>query len=150
MFEYFKNMVATQNKEQDNFQKKLQVATCALFFEIAKADENFTREEHEKIVSIMKSKYELDNNGAGELMSLTEESIKKSVSIYEFATIVDQSFSKDEKLELMKELWQLIYTDKKLNKYEDNLIKRIGDILKLEHKEVIDAKLMVKGELGLE
>ena len=149
MFEYFKNMVATQNKEQDNFQKKLQVATCALFFEIAKADENFTREEHEKIVSIMKSKYELDNNGAGELMSLTEESIKKSVSIYEFATIVDQSFSKDEKLELMKELWQLIYTDKKLNKYEDNLIKRIGDILKLEHKEVIEAKLMVKGELGL-
>ena len=150
MFEYFKNMVATQNKEQDNFQKKLQVATCALFFEIAKADENFTREEHEKIVSIMKSKYELNNDEANELMSLTEASIKKSVSIYEFATIVDQSFSKDEKLELMKELWQLIYTDKKLNKYEDNLIKRIGDILKLEHKEVIDAKLMVKGELGLE
>ena len=149
MFEYFKNMVATQNKEQDNFQKKLQVATCALFFEIAKADENFTREEHEKIVSIMRSKYELDNDGADELMSLTEESIKKSVSIYEFATIVDQNFSKDEKLKLMKELWQLIYTDKKLNKYEDNLIKRIGDILKLEHKEVIEAKLMVKGELGL-
>ena len=149
MFEYFKNMVATQNKEQDNFQKKLQVATCALFFEIAKADENFTREEHEKIISIMRSKYELDNDEANELMSLTEESIKKSVSIYEFATIVDQNFSKDEKLKLMKELWQLIYTDKKLNKYEDNLIKRIGDILKLEHKEVIEAKLMVKGELGL-
>ena len=149
MFEYFKSMITTPAVEQDSFQKKLQVATCALFFEIAKADENFTREEHEKIVSIMKSKYELDNNGAGELMSLTEESIKKSVSIYEFATIVDQNFSKDEKLKLMKELWQLIYTDKKLNKYEDNLIKRIGDILKLEHKEVIEAKLMVKGELGL-
>lgn len=150
MFEYFKNMVTTQAKEQDGFQKKLQVATCALFFEIAKADENFTREEHEKIVSIMKSKYELDNEEADELMSLTEESIKKSVSIYEFATIVDKNFSKDEKLELMKQLWQLIYTDRKLNKYEDNLIKRIGDILKLEHKEVIDAKLMVKRQLGLE
>ena len=149
MFEYFKSMITTPAVEQDSFQKKLQVATCALFFEIAKADENFTSEEHEKIVSIMKMKYELDNDEANELMSRTEESIKKSVSIYEFATVVDQNFSKDDKLELMKELWQLIYTDKKLNKYEDNLIKRIGDILKLEHKEVIDAKLMVKGELGL-
>ena len=149
MFEYFKSMITTPAVEQESFQKKLQVATCALFFEIAKADENFTNEEHEKIISIMESKYELDNEEADELMSLTEESIKKSVSIYEFATLVDQNFSKDEKLELMKELWQLIYTDKKLNKYEDNLIKRIGDILKLEHKEVIDAKLMVKGELGL-
>ena len=149
MFEHFKNMITTQVNEQDSFQKKLEVATCALFFEIAKADENFSNEEHEKIVSIMRTKYELDNDEANELMSLTEESVKKSVSIYEFATLVDQNFSKDEKLELMKELWQLIYTDKKLNKYEDNLIKRIGDILKLEHKEVIDAKLMVKAELGL-
>ena len=149
MFEHFKNMITTQVNEQDSFQKKLEVATCALFFEIAKADENFSNEEHEKIVSIMRTKYELDNDEANELMSLTEESVKKSVSIYEFATLVDQKFSKDEKLELMKELWQLIYTDKKLNKYEDNLIKRIGDILKLEHKEVIDAKLMVKAELGL-
>ena len=150
MFEYFKSMITIPTTEQDSFEKKLQVATCALFFEIAKADENFTNEEHEKIVSIMKERYDLNGEEADELMSQTEESIKRSVSIYEFATIVDQNFSKDEKLELMKELWQLIYTDKKLNKYEDNLIKRIGDILKLEHKEVIEAKLMVKGELGLD
>jgi uncharacterized tellurite resistance protein B-like protein len=91
----------------------------------------------------------MNDDEADELMSLTEESIKRSVSIYEFATLVDQNFSKDKKLELMKNLWQLIYTDKKLDKYEDNLIKRIGDILKLEHKEVIEAKLIVKGELGL-
>ncbi len=149
MFEYFKSIVTIPSDEEDSSQKKLQIATCALFFEIAKADEDFTNEEHIKIVSIMKSKYELNNDEADELMSLTEESIKKSVSIYEFATLVDQNFSKDEKLELMKELWQLIYTDKKLNKYEDNLIKRIGDILKLEHKEVIEAKLIIKGELGL-
>ncbi len=149
MFEYFKNMITTQTNEQDSFQKKLQVATCALFFEIAKADEDFTNEEHEKIVSIMKTKYELDNNEAKDLMLHTEESIKKSVSIYEFATLVDQNFSKDEKLELIKNLWELIYTDKKLDKYEDNLIKRIGDILKLEHREVIESKLLVKSEMGL-
>ncbi|MGA8264798.1 MAG: TerB family tellurite resistance protein [Ignavibacteriaceae bacterium] len=149
MFEYFKSMITIPTSEKDSFEQKLQVATCALFFEIAKADENFTDEEHEKIISIMKKRYDMNDDEADELMSLTEESIKRSVSIYEFATLVDQNFSKDKKLELMKNLWQLIYTDKKLDKYEDNLIKRIGDILKLEHKEVIEAKLIVKSELGL-
>ena len=149
MFEYFKNMITTPADEKDNFQRKLQVATCALFFEIAKADENFTEADHEKIISIMKEKYQMDDDEADELMLLTEESIKKSVSIYEFATLVDQNFSKNEKLELMKNLWQLIYSDRKLDKYEDNLIKRIGDILKLEHKEVIEAKLLIKNEMGL-
>ena len=97
----------------------------------------------------MKKKFELGTEEVNELISRTEESIKKSVSIYEYTTLIDNNFSRYEKLELMKNLWRLIYTDKKLDKYEDNLIKRIGDMLKLEHKEVIEAKLMVKGEVGL-
>ena len=149
MFEYFKNMVTTTTGEQDNFQKKLQIATCAIFYEMAKADEDFSTDEHEMIVSIMRDKFDLSDDAVDELVSNTEESIRKSVSIYEFTTLIDKNFTRDEKLELIKNLWRLIYTDNKLDKYEDNLIKRIGDMLKLEHKEVIQAKLMIKGELGL-
>ena len=149
MFEYFKNMVTTTTGEQDSFQKKLQVATCAIFYEMAKADENFSTDEHEMIVSIMRDKFDLSDDAVEELMWNTEESIRKSVSIYEFTTLIDENFTRNEKLELIKNLWRLIYTDNKLDKYEDNLIKRIGDMLKLEHKEVIQAKLIVKGELGL-
>jgi uncharacterized tellurite resistance protein B-like protein len=149
MFEYFKSLVSAPANKQETLQKKIEIATCALFYEIAKADENFSDNEHDMIVSIMKEKFELADEEADKLMLLTEESIKESVSIYEFTTLLDQNFSKEEKLELMKNLWRLIYSDKKLDKYEDNLIKRIGDMLKLEHKEVIEAKLMIKGELGL-
>ena len=149
MFDYLKSMITTKTNEQDNPQKKLQVATCALFYEMARADEKFSENEHEMIISIMKKRFELENEEVNELISRTEESVKESVSIYEYTTLIDDNFSRYEKLELMKNLWRLIYTDKKLDKYEDNLIKRIGDMLKLEHKEVIEAKLVVKGELGL-
>jgi uncharacterized tellurite resistance protein B-like protein len=149
MFEYLKSLVSTPANKPDALQKKIEIATCALFYEIAKADENFSDDEHNMIVSIMKEKFGLADEEADNLMLQTEESIKKSVSIYEFTTLLDQNFSKEEKLELMKNLWRLIYSDKKLDKYEDNLIKRIGDMLKLEHKEVIEAKLMIKAELSL-
>ena len=149
MFEYFKSMITIPADEEDSSQKKLQIATCALFYEMAKADEDFSDEEYEMIISIMKEKFALEDSEVNKLMSLTEERIKQSVSIYEFTTLLDQNFSKDEKLELMKNLWRLIYTDKKLDKYEDNLVKRIGDMLKLEHKEVIESKLIVKSEIGL-
>jgi uncharacterized tellurite resistance protein B-like protein len=46
----------------------------------------------------------------------------------------------------MKNLWRLIYTDQKLDKYEDQLVKKLGKMLHLEHKDVIAAKLMVKKE----
>lgn len=153
MFEYFKNILTAapgNSGETYGIQKKLQVATCALFFEMAKADDNFSEVENKKIISIMKEEFNLDNEQVDELLVQAEESIKKSVSIYEFTTVIDQNFSKEEKNELMKNLWRLIYIDGKLDKYEDNLVKRIGDMLKLEHKEVIDAKLIVKSELNIE
>jgi uncharacterized tellurite resistance protein B-like protein len=149
MFEYLKSLVSTPANKPDALQKKIEIATCALFYEIAKADENFSEDEHNMIVSVMKGKFGLADEEADNLMLQTEESIKKSVSIYEFTILLDRNFSKEEKLELMKNLWRLIYSDKKLDKYEDNLIKRIGDMLKLEHKEVIEAKLMIKAELSL-
>ena len=152
MFEYFRNIL-TANPERNgpefSTQKKLQVATCALYFEMAKADDNFTEIEQKKIIAIMKDEFNLGDDEVDELIQLTEESIRKSVSIYEFTTIIDENFSKNEKNDLMKNLWRLIYIDGKLDKYEDNLVKRIGDMLKLEHKEVIESKLIVKKELNL-
>jgi uncharacterized tellurite resistance protein B-like protein len=149
MFEYFKSLVSSPNNKHDILQKKIEIATCALFYEMAKADEDFSDDEHEMIISFMKEKFNLGDDEVKKLMFQTEARIKQSVSIYEFTTLLDQNFSKDEKLELMRNLWRLIYTDKKLDKYEDNLIKRIGDMLKLEHKEVIESKLFIKEEIGL-
>ena len=152
MFEYFKKLVTNDTvdpKDKRKGDRKLQVATCALFFEMTKADDVFTDEEHGIIRSVMREKFELDDDDIDELFMQAEESIKKSVSIYEFASLIDSGFSREEKFELMKNLWRIIYTDDVLDKYEDNLIKRIGDILKLEHKDVIDAKLIVKQELNL-
>ena len=51
---------------------------------------------------------------------------------------------------LIKNLWRLIYTDARLDKYEDHLIKLIGGMLNLEHKQIIDAKMLVRYELGID
>jgi uncharacterized tellurite resistance protein B-like protein len=48
----------------------------------------------------------------------------------------------------MTNLWKLIYTDGRLEKHEDRLIKIIGSTLNLDHKDIINAKLLVKQELG--
>lgn len=152
MFEYFRKLITDDrdgSKGQGEVEKKLQIATCALFFEMAKADDVFSDKERRIISSVMKEKFGLSKVEIDDLFLQAEESIKKSVSIYEFATLIDQGFSKEEKFELMKNLWRIIYTDDVLDKYEDNLIKRIGDILKLERSDVIDAKLVVKNELNL-
>lgn len=129
--------------------RKLEVATAALFVEMAKADGEFTEDEREKIIKVMKNTFELDDECVQDLIELSEEKIKESISLYEFTSIINENFSNEEKFTLMKNLWKLIYIDEKLNMYEDHLAKKIGGMLNLDRQKIIEAKLIVKEEKGI-
>ncbi|MFO7526504.1 MAG: TerB family tellurite resistance protein [Ignavibacteriaceae bacterium] len=158
MLNYLRKIISPEGDEQlegqtgnheNKVSRKLEVATAALFVEIAKADGEFTENERKKIIKVMKNTFELDDECVQDLIELSEEKIKESISLYEFTSIINEKFSNEEKFTLMKNLWKLIYIDEKLNMYEDHLAKKIGGMLNLDRQKIIEAKLIVKEEKGL-
>lgn len=157
MFEYLRKIISPDNdftgsvtsNHKTERDKKIEIAACALFIEMAQVDGEFTDDERKFILSEMKKTFDLDEECANNLMDLAEKKVKESVSVYEFTTIINTTFSNDEKLDLIQNLWKLIYRDNKLSAYEDQLIKRIAGNLNIEHKDIISAKLLVKEQLGL-
>lgn len=158
MFEYLRKIFSdltpsSENTAADstniNKNKKVEIAACALFIEMAKADGEFTDDERDFVISEMKNTFNLGEEYVNELISLAEERVKQSVSLYEFTGVINTTFTQEEKLELIESLWRLIYKDKKLSEYEDHLMKRIAGTLNVEHKQIINAKLWVKQQLGL-
>ena len=110
-------------------QKKVQIATCALFLEVANSDDDFAEEEKEKIYESMRDIFGLEDEYINELISLSKEQIQKSV-----------------KYDVVKNLWKLIYADNKVDQYENLFIHRISNNFHLEHKDLIAAKLEAKKE----
>ena len=49
----------------------------------------------------------------------------------------------------MKMIWREIYADRHLNGHEDYLVHKMATILKLQHVQLIEAKMAVRDELGL-
>jgi uncharacterized tellurite resistance protein B-like protein len=147
MIKYLKQILSqpVQADELDE-EKKLQVATCVLLIEMAGSDSEFSDDERKKIITVMQNTFELEEEYVNELIELSEEEIKESISLYEFTPTINQNFTREEKFELIKSLWRLIYTDETLNMHEDHLIKKIGRMLNLEHSDIIAAKMIVKGE----
>lgn len=135
-----------QNKNVD---KRLQVAACALFIELAKADGKFTDEERKFIITHMKNCFNIDEEYANELMGLAEKRVKESVSIYEFTSEINEHFTQEQKEKLIENLWRLVFTDEKMHAYEDHLMKKVSLTLNIEHKKLIEKKLLVKAELGI-
>ncbi len=132
---------------EKNEDLKVQIATCALFLEIAKADGEISEDEMLKLVEVMKSTFEIEDEFIEELIELTKADLKKSVSIYEFTSKINETFTQEEKNKILVDLWRLIYVDESLDKYEDFMIKRIAGNLKFEHHQIIEAKLFVKEEM---
>ena len=127
---------------------KIKIAATALMVEMANSDGSITEEEYESITNSIQKVFNIEIEKIKELIKISKEELKESVSLYEFSGVINENFSLDEKIELMDQLWRLIYTDNKLDKYEDKLIKQIGGMLKLDHREIINSKLFIKQQLG--
>ncbi len=159
MFEYIKKVLSNESNENfkeenidqsDHHEKQLQIATAAIFIEMAKADGEFSDDEREHIVVSLKNRFGLEDECVHDLIELSHTELKDSVSLYEFSGVINKNFTFEDKFALLKNLWRLIYTDKTLDKYEDHLIKMIGGMLQMEHKQIINAKMLIRQELNLE
>jgi len=158
MFEYVRKILSdssyvvpgdTESRGLNNNEKQLQIATAAVFIEMAKADGTFTVDERKSVVKGLKNQFKIDDKYVEELLTLSEERVNESISIYEFSNVINENFSDEDKFLLLKNLWRLIYADERLDGYEDRLMKIVAGMLMMEHRQIIKAKLLVRDELHL-
>lgn len=148
MLEYFKELLTggLKGRPEEDKKNRVQIATCALLIEIASADDNFTEVERAKIIEIMKNTFSLSSEYVKELIEIAQRQIKSSVSLYEFTDIINLNFTREEKLDILLNLWRLIFVDDIMDKYEEFVVRRIASNLKLEHQDLIAAKLLARDE----
>ncbi|MBL0687213.1 MAG: TerB family tellurite resistance protein [Sulfurospirillum sp.] len=121
----------------------LQVAVCALFVEMARIDELFTADEMAAVIAILQDKYGLAPENTKALIAAAETGLQESVDYWQFAWLINKNYSMEEKVAVIEMLWRVVYLDGKLDKYEDYLMHKLAKLLRLHHKQLIDAKLKV-------
>jgi len=122
----------------------LQVATCALLLEAAHADNDFTAEEEEAIARMVGARFGLDTEQTTELLHVADEERKSSGDLYQFARLINDSFTHARKLAVLELLWQVVYNDGVLEAHEDALMHKMGTLLGVRHEELMALKLKVK------
>ncbi|MBW2406963.1 MAG: TerB family tellurite resistance protein [Deltaproteobacteria bacterium] len=122
----------------------INVATCALLVEIARIDGTFTKEEMQTVLSILKEKYGLSREHADALIAEAEKELEESVDLWQFARLINENYSNEEKMEIIETLWRIVYVDGKMDQYEHYLMNKLKNLLRVSHHQLIEAKLKVK------
>ena len=141
MFNFLKKKESSKLQQIDIISK-----TASLLIHAAKIDENYTN--NEKII-IEKTLVELGANKEklNELMKHAEKNEENSNQILDFTKDIksaDQNF----KIKLIESLWKIIYSDKRSDLYESNLMRRLSGLLYLDNRMVGDIKEKIKKNLN--
>jgi uncharacterized tellurite resistance protein B-like protein len=123
--------------------QNIHVATCAVLLEMARIDSEFSEEEQESLVNILKKHYGLSNEDAEELIQASNKELEGSIDLWRFTHLINRNYTIEEKLEIIRTVWEIAYADGKLDKHEDYLLHKLAELLHLTHKQLIDAKLKV-------
>ena len=100
----------------------------------ANADGKIDNNEKENIVEFIKSEFP-DKNATSLFNSIKVKS-DNSISFNENINELNKKLNKSEKLDLLRTIWNLILADDVVDKYEENLFYRIGDLIYIKRTEL--------------
>jgi uncharacterized tellurite resistance protein B-like protein len=148
MIDKLKSLFGTAAKELPSIDvevisDRVYPATCAILLELANIDGEFNDAERDHIIAVFKEKYNLPEEDILDLIEASEKELKESIDLWQFTNFINQNFSLEEKIKIMETVWKVAYADGTLDKNEDYLAHKVANLLRLNHKQLIDAKLKV-------
>lgn len=148
MFDLIKNVLAnnrgnTTESAQES-EQRTRVAACVLLLETAHADNECTAEELSHVMAVMKNDFAVSQEHAEELIELAYRKRDQAVDLWQFTNQLNQQLSRQEKLGVMEAVWRIIHADGRLEKHEDYFAHKLARLLRLQHQDMIAAKISAR------
>ena len=124
-------------------EKTILYSSC-LMLEIAKADNIITNDEINIIEEILIDFFEIDTKQAKDIIIQSYKELDKSVDMFQYSNFLNSNLDYQDKLDLIRCIFEVGYSDGELHYLEHHYIKTISNILNINRQDLIKAKLEIK------
>jgi len=136
----FKNFLKKRNNDINFNNFKEEILVASLLIHAAKMDQNYSIDEKNIInKALMELFATIKKDQIEKIMLLAEKKEKESNQIIEYTKEL-KKYKVDFRLKIIEVLWKIIFSDKKADMYESNLMRRLTGLLYLSDKEVGEIK----------
>jgi uncharacterized tellurite resistance protein B-like protein len=120
------------------------IATAGVLLELAHADQHFSEREEAQLLETMTATFGLTTEQAARIVEKAHEARGTTIDHWAFTSRIREGADRDTRLEIVRAMWRLVLADGRLHDYEEYLVRKLSDLLGVQHHEMIEAKVNVR------
>ena len=143
MINLFKKIFKKRNNEVNDI-PNTNLSCAILLIEVSYADFNISDVEINSIINLFEEKLNLSKKDAAWLSGEAKNLHVDTNCLRKYIKIINENYSNLQKKDLIKMAWQIARADNVLDKHEEHRIRKLSELLHLNHSDFIKAKINTK------
>ena len=123
---FFENRLAITSAGAKDSVQNLQIASVAFLIEMMHMDNKVLPEERQKIIDMACVHFSLTADESATLVAIAEDEMKNATDYYQFASLINKNYNQEQKITLIKYLWEIAFIDGHLDEYEEYLVRKVS------------------------
>ena len=140
MFKLLKKIFKKESQEKETI-SDINLASAIILIEVSYSDFEIKDVEIEKIIRFFKKDLNLSKEKAIWLNNEAQKLHKDTNCLRKYIKLINENYTKDEKIKLINIAWKIARADNEVDKYEEHRIRKISELLYLNHADFIKEKI---------
>ena len=140
----FESDSPAQTREESDHD--LHRAAAALLMEVARTDGEVDQREQRLLVKAVRERWHLEAEEMEEIVAELDQRLENATDLFEFTIPLRQRWDPETRVQLIYDMWAIAAADGDADRHEEQLIRRVSELLYVSHGDFIRAKLAALGE----
>ncbi len=119
----------------------LELCVAALMVELMRVDGKMEAAEQRQVLKQLQQGFELSAQATRNLLGEARLATDQALDMHQFTSRIVKGFSTEERVDILHQLWCVAMADGHVDPYEEQLLRRVADLLGIHHRRYIEAKL---------
>ena len=137
---FFGKQKETLVNETEDTPEQINMACAAMLLEVAEADYVDDPAETEAILRALENELNLNRAEVNALLARAKSETEGATDLFPYTHLINQRCGREQKCAILTAMWRVAFADGNLDMYEEHLIRRVTELLHLDHADFIAAK----------
>ena len=140
MFKLLKKIFKKESQEKDTI-SDVNLAAAIILIEVSYSDFEIKDVEIKKIIKFFEKDLNLSKEKSIWLNNEAQKLHADTNCLRKYVKLINENYNKEKKMRLINIAWKIARADDEVDKYEEHRIRKISELLYLNHADFIKEKI---------